>query len=97
MIAHVVRSTTSLARIVVAETSYQMLEVSSLCDRKRAKPLLIKITVLTNLGKKSTMKLSGVSIFFSSTRKNFKSNHAVVVKSFSSSNLKVSNNGRNFI
>ena len=38
MIAHVVRSTTSLARIVVAETSYQMLEVSLLCDRKRVKP-----------------------------------------------------------
>ena len=64
MVAHVVISTTSLARIVVAETSYQMLEVSLLCNRKRAKPLLIKITVLTNLLKKSTIKLSGVSIFF---------------------------------
>ena len=69
MIAHVVRSTTSLARIVVAETSYQMLEVSLLCDRKRAKPLVIKITVLTNLLKKSTMTLSGVSIFFQYTKK----------------------------
>ena len=69
MIAHVVRSTTSLARIVVAETSYQMLEVSLLCDRKRAKPLVIKITVLTNLLKKSTMTLSGVSIFFQYAKK----------------------------
>ena len=69
MIAHVVRSTTSLARIVVAETSYQMLEVSLLCDRKRAKPLVIKITVLTNLLKKSTMTLSGVSILFQYAKK----------------------------
>ena len=69
MIAHVVRSTTSLARIVVAETSYQMLEVSLLCDRKGAKPLVIKITVLTNLLKKSTMTLSGVSIFFQYAKK----------------------------
>ena len=52
MIAVVIlgRSTTSFgANVVVAETSYQLLQVLSLCDRERAKPPLIKITVLTFL------------------------------------------------
>ena len=49
--------------VVVAETSYQMLEIISFCKRERAKPPSIRITVLTFLEQKSTMQLSGVSIF----------------------------------
>ena len=52
-----------LARIVVAKTSYQMLEFLSFCDRERALTLSIKITKLILLMKKSTMKLSGMSTF----------------------------------
>ena len=40
MIAHVIlgRSSTSFSKnVVVAETSYQMLQVLSFCDRERAK------------------------------------------------------------
>ena len=44
--------------VVVAEKSYQML--LSLCDPERAKAPSLKITVLTFLVKKCTMKLSGV-------------------------------------
>ena len=49
--------------VVVAGTSYQMLEVLAFCKSKRAQPLSITITVLIFLVKKSTMKNSGVSVF----------------------------------
>jgi len=49
--------------VVVAGTSYQMLEVLAFCNLERAEPPSITITVLTFLVKKSTMKNSGVSIF----------------------------------
>ena len=50
-------------RVVVAGTSYQMLEVLAFCNLERAQPRSITKTVLTFLVKKSTMKNSGVSIF----------------------------------
>ena len=53
--------------VVVAETSYQMLEVLSFCDRERAYVPSIKITVLTFLLKK------GVSVVFENTWENVKS------------------------
>ena len=57
-------STTSFSEsVVVAETSYQMLEVLPFCNRERSQPPSITKTVLTFLVKKSTMKLSGVYIF----------------------------------
>ena len=49
--------------VVVAGTSYQMLEVLAFCNLERAEPPSITIRVLTFLVKKSTMKNSGVSIF----------------------------------
>ena len=49
--------------VVVAGTSYQMLEVLAFCNLERARPPSITIRVLTFLVKKSTMKNSGVSIF----------------------------------
>ena len=52
--------------VLVLQTSYQMLKVVSSCDRVRAQPLSIKITLLTflvkNKKKKKEMKPSGVSI-----------------------------------
>ena len=46
-------STTSfIASVVVAGTSYQMLEVLAFCNRERAQPPSITITVLTFLVKK---------------------------------------------
>ena len=51
--------------VVVAETSYQMLEVLAFCDPKRAEPPAIKIKVLIFLVKKSAVKLSGVSSVYS--------------------------------
>ena len=58
---HSTTTTTSsvLARIVEAKTSYQMLEFLSFWDRERALTLSIKIELM----KKSTMKLSGMSTF----------------------------------
>ena len=57
-------STTSFSENVeVAETSYQMLEVLSFCDRERVQPPSLKVTVLTFLVKNGKMKLSGESIF----------------------------------
>ena len=55
-------STTSFnENFVVAEKSYQMLEVLSFCDQERDYPPLIKKTVLMFLvKKKSTIKLSGI-------------------------------------
>ena len=56
-------STTSLSENVeLAETSYQMLEVLSFCDRKGASSPSLKITALTFLVKNGKMKLSGESI-----------------------------------
>ena len=54
-----------LARIyvVVAETSYQMLEILSFSDRERALPPSTEISVQTFMVKKRTKMLSGVSIF----------------------------------
>ena len=54
-----------LARIyvVVAETSYQMLEILSFSDRERALPPSTEISVLTFMVKKGTKMLSGVPIF----------------------------------
>ena len=46
-------STTGFSEnVVVAETSYQVLEALSLCDRERVLPSSIKLTVLTFLVKK---------------------------------------------
>ena len=50
--------------VVVARTSHQMLKVLSRCSREIAERLSKKITVLTLLVTKSTMELSGLSIFF---------------------------------
>ena len=72
-------STTSFSEsVVVAGTSYQILDVLAFCNRERAQPPSITMTVLTFLVKKSTMKNSG-GLFFDNTRKNFKSNLVLVV------------------
>ena len=55
--------------VVAAGTSYQMLEVLAFWNRERAQPPSITITVLTFLVKKSTMKNSGVSIFWEYAKK----------------------------
>ena len=47
----------------MAKTSYQMLGILSFSDQERASPPSTEISVLTFVVKKSTMKLSGVSIF----------------------------------
>ena len=50
--------------VLVAETSYQMLKFYHIANGKGLlKFPLIKVTVLTILRKKNSMKLSGVSIF----------------------------------
>ena len=46
-----------------------MLEVFAFWNRERAQPPSITITVLTFLVKKSTMKNSGVSIFWEYAKK----------------------------
>ena len=52
-------STTSfIESVIVAGTSYQMLQVLAFCNRERAQPPAIAITMLTFLVKKSTMKNS---------------------------------------
>ena len=57
-------STTSFSKsVVVAGTSYQMLDVLAFCNQERAQPPSITMTVLTFLVKKSTMMNSRVSIF----------------------------------
>ena len=57
-------STTSFSEnIIVAKTSYQMLGISSFSNRERALPPSTEISELTFVVNKSTMKLSGVSIF----------------------------------
>ena len=47
----------------MAGTSYEMLEVLAFCNRERALPPSITITLLTILVKKSAVKNFGVSIF----------------------------------
>ena len=57
-------STTSFSEnVIVAGTSYQMLEVLAFFNLERAQPPSITITVITFLVKKSTMKNFVVSIF----------------------------------
>ena len=57
-------TTSSDENVVVAETSYQIIEVSSsFCDRERAKPFPIKITALIFPVRNSTMNLSRLTIF----------------------------------
>ena len=57
-------STTSFSEnVVVAETSYQMLEVLAFAIGRGLNPPSITITLLTFLVKKGTMKTSGVNIF----------------------------------
>ena len=56
-------------KVVVAETSYQMLEVLSFCDRERVQPPSLMVTVLTFLVKNGKMKLSGESIFWEYAKK----------------------------
>ena len=46
----------------MAGSSSQMLKVMAFCNRERAHPLSITITVLTFLVKNGKMKLSGESI-----------------------------------
>ena len=62
----------------MAETSYQLLEVLEFCNRERAQPPPITITVLTFLVKKVQRRIRGC-LFFDNTRKNFKSNLVLVV------------------
>ena len=59
------QSTTSfIASVVVAGTSYQMLEVLAFCNRERAQPPSITITVLTFLvQKKYNKEFQGVFFF----------------------------------
>ena len=73
-------STTSFSEsVVVAGTSYEMLEVLAFCNWERAQPPSITITVLTFLVKKKVqLRISGC-LFFDNTRKNFKSNLVLVV------------------
>ena len=47
----------------VRETSYQRFKVLAFCDWEKALTLSIKMSMLTFLVKKRTMKLCGVSIF----------------------------------
>ena len=49
--------------VTVAETSYQILRISSFCNWERAQNRLINIDVLTFLVKKGTVKLSVMYIF----------------------------------
>ena len=57
-------STTSFRKnVVVAGTSYQMLEVLPFCDWERVYPPSLKVTVLNFLVKNGKMKVSGESIF----------------------------------
>ena len=55
-----------LARGSLAGTGYQMLEVLAFCNRERAQPPSITITVLTFQVKNSTMKNS--EVFFLTIR-----------------------------
>ena len=64
----------------MTETSYEILQVSSICDRERAYLSSIKKTVLSFLVQTSTTTLSRVSFcFWKITRENLKSNLVLVV------------------
>ena len=56
-------STSFSVDVVVAKTSYQMLGILSFSDREKALPPSKEMSMLTFVVKKSTMKLSGESIF----------------------------------
>ena len=57
-------STTKFSKkVVVVKASYQMLGISSFSNWERALPPSMEISILTFVVKKSTKKLSGVSIF----------------------------------
>ena len=57
-------ATSCSTSIVVGETSYQILEVQSFCNRERAKPSPIKLNNRTNFQvENSAIKLSGLNIF----------------------------------
>ena len=58
-----------LVSVVVAGTSYQMLEILAFCNRERCFPPSITIKVLIFLMKKSTMKNSGVFFFLTIRKK----------------------------
>ena len=58
--------------VVVAGTSYQMLEVLAFCNLDRAQPPLITTTVLTFLVKKKHNEEFRGVYFFVNTRKNLK-------------------------
>ena len=78
----VVNSTTGFSEnVVVAETSYQVLEALSLCDLERVLPSSIKLTVLTLLVKKKNRSNEALrGDYVSSLReKKIKSNRVIVV------------------
>ena len=66
--------------VVVAKTSYQMLEILLFNDRERAQPPSMEISVLTLVVKKSTMKLSVISVL-ENRRECLKFNVALVLES----------------
>ena len=72
----------------MAGISYQMLEVLAFCNRERAQPPSITITVLTFLVKKANEEFQGV-YFLAIREKNLK--QISYLWSFLSWNLKVSN------
>ena len=75
------QSTTSFGEnVVVAKTSYQMLEILLFNDRERAQPPSMEISVLTLVVKKSTMKLSVISVL-ENRRECLKFNVALVLES----------------
>ena len=57
--------------VVLAKTSYQILEVLSFCNRERAKPSPIKTTALIFEVENIKMKLSGLNIFRQYAKKTF--------------------------
>ena len=66
---------------MVAETSYEMLEVLAFCNRERSQPPSITITVLTfRVKKKYNEEFRGVYLL-TIREKNFKSNLVLVVES----------------
>ena len=76
------QSTTSFSeKVVVAKTSYQMLEILSFSGRERALRLSMEISKLTFVVKKSTMKLCGVSIFRKNRQENLTLNVVFVLES----------------
>ena len=62
--SHSTTSFSESALVMVEGTSYQMLEVLAFCNRERAQPPSITITVITFLVKKSTMNIIPGCLFF---------------------------------